>query len=308
MANTIAYAQVFQQALDEQMLSGAATGWMELNAALVKYNGGNEVKIPKMVMDGMADYDRSSGFVAGGVTLSWETHAMTMDRGRTFSLDAMDVNESNFVATGGAVMGMFQREKVIPEVDAYRLSAIATKAINATQSVDYTAASATILATLRGQIAVIQDNIGENAPLVISMSFAAANVLDMADNIAKQLGVADFVQGNVTLKVRAIDGIPIIRVPSARMKTAYVFNDGTTEGQTAGGFTADVAAQDINWIISARRSIIAISKTDKMRIFTPDVNQSADAWKMDYRKYHDIWVPDNKVAGIYACTVALPGN
>lgn len=35
------------------------------------------------------------------------------------------------------------------------------------------------------------------------------------------------------------------------------------------------------------------------RIFTPDENQKADAWKFDYRLYHDMFVYENKVKGIY---------
>ncbi|MNI93671.1 hypothetical protein D3C73_1516580 [compost metagenome] len=82
------------------------------------------------------------------------------------------------------------------------------------------------------------------------------------------------------------------------MKSAYVFKDGSTSGQTSGGFAADAAAKNINWIISARNTPIGISKTDKVRIFTPDENQKADAWKLDYRKYHDLLVPDNKLATV----------
>lgn len=38
-----------------------------------------------------------------------------------------------------------------------------------------------------------------------------------------------------------------------------------------------------------------MSKTDKMRIFDPETNQKARAWAMDYRKFHDIWIPARKV-------------
>ena len=31
----------------------------------------------------------------------------------------------------------------------------------------------------------------------------------------------------------------------------------------------------------------------------PDENQKADAWKFDYRLYHDLFVYENKVKGIY---------
>ena len=49
---------------------------------------------------------------------------------------------------------------------------------------------------------------------------------------------------------------------------------------------------------------IAINKTDKLRVFTPDVNQKADAWKIDFRKYHDLWIKKQKENQIFVCTKA----
>lgn len=85
--NTIAYATLFQQALDKQAVAKLTSGWMDANAGQVIYNGGKEVKIPKINMDGLGDYDRSKGFTDGAVTLEYETKVMTMDRGRSFMLD-----------------------------------------------------------------------------------------------------------------------------------------------------------------------------------------------------------------------------
>ena len=45
-------------------------------------------------------------------------------------------------------------------------------------------------------------------------------------------------------------------------------------------------------------SPIAVSKTDNIKIITPEANQFADAWDIDYRKYHDLFVPENKKAVI----------
>lgn len=300
MANVIEYAKVFQTELDKQMVAGSTTGWMELNSNLVKYNGGNEVKIPKILMDGMGDYDRATGFVGGSVTFSYETHQLTQDRGRSFSLDSQDVDETNFVATAGAVLGEFQRTKVIPEVDAYRYSKIASLAIAGSKaSGGYTASKTDILDKLIADIYTIQDAVGEGVPLCICLNTSIASTLDLADKIEKRLDVMAFEKGVFSLKTKAIDGIPIVRVPSARMKTAYTFADGSTAGQEAGGFAADGGAKDINWAICAMDSVIAVSKTDKVRIFDPNTNQTADAYKVDYRKYHDLWIPENKLAGIF---------
>ena len=232
--NTLEMAKIFQQSLDKQMGIEATSGWMESNAVNVKYNGGDTVRMPRISTTGMARYDRGEGFNQGSVTLSYDDYKLTQDRGRTFQLDSMDVDESNFIASAGTVMGEFQRLHVVPEVDAYRYSRIAALAKNAHRTTDgFTPSETNILAQIDKEITDLQDAIGE------------------------------------------------------------------TE-QEAGGFKADTTAKSINWIIISRRAPIAISKTDKVRIFAPDVNQKADAWKLDYRKFHDIWIPTNKLAGVWA--------
>lgn len=129
--NTLATATLFQNTLDKAAVREAVTGWMDANAGQVKYSGGAEIKIPKMSVQGLADYDRDNGYQQGGVTLEYETRKMTQDRGRLFHLDPMDIDENNFVTTAAAVMGEFQRTFVIPEIDAYRISKIATETITA---------------------------------------------------------------------------------------------------------------------------------------------------------------------------------
>lgn len=301
--NTLELATIFQNKLDAQLAAKATTGWMEANAGQVIYNGGNTIKIPKITLVGLGNYNRDDGFPQGATTLEYEAKTMTMDRGRTFQLDAMDVNETNFVASAGTVMGEFQRLMVVPEIDAYRYSSIYKAANGASQvRAGYTPDADTILEALEEDIAKVEDVVGENAPLIITMSIPCRSILNQAKNITHYIDVADFTAGGITTKVKRFNEIPIIAAPSAVMKSAYDFNAGAST--TAGGFTAASGAVQINWIIMLQTAPIAVSKTDKIRIFAPDTNQKADAWKLDYRKYHDLWIPDNKVKGIYVCAKA----
>lgn len=303
--NTLQYSQQFQTVLDAQMLASATSAFMEANAGQVKYDGGDTVHIPEISMQGLAKYDRDEGFNQGSVTLKFNPYKMTQDRGRTFQLDSMDVNETNFVATAGTVMGEFQRTQVIPEIDSYRYSKIAALATAENKvTTGFTPAVATILEKLETEITDIQDVVGEDEGLIIVMSTKLRTILNNADKFNRYLNVAEFKNGSVNTTVKSFNDIPILGVPSARMKTAYVFNDGKTANQQAGGFKADTGAKDINWIIMPQRAPIAVSKTDKVRVFTPDVNQKADAWKIDYRKYHDLWIPKNRFAAIRVNTGA----
>ncbi len=294
--NTMEYAAVFMEELDHQLVEGSTTGWMEENAGQVQYNGGAEVKIPKMQMSGLGNYDREGGFAKGAVTVTYETKELTQDRGRTFQLDAMDVDETNFAAMAGNVMGEFQRTKVIPEIDAYRYSKIAELAEAAGKTKNYTPAVDTIFENLMNDITEVRDKAGECTEVVIAMSAKVAGLLDLAKGGTNVLQSGVFQQGSAELKIKEIDGCPIIRVPSARFQTKYTFLDGVTDAE--GGFAAAEDAKDINWMILVKNAPVAVSKTDVTRIFDPMTNQNANAWKIDYRKYHDLWIMDNGMDGI----------
>ena len=117
--------------------------------------------------------------------------------------------------------------------------------------------------------------------------------------IAGKITAAAFSQGGINTQVPSIDGVPIISTPANRMYTAVTIYDGATEGQKQGGYVKGSTALDINFMILLRTTPIALTKQDIMRIFDPTVNQKLNAWQMDYRRFHDIWVLDNKLDSIY---------
>lgn len=290
MANTIEYAKVFQQELDKQILEGATSGWMEENATQVIYNGGAEIKMPRMSLQGLGSYSRDEGYVNGAVTYSFETFTLTQDRGRRFRIDAIDVDESGFGMAAATVASEFQRTKVIPEIDAYRYAKLA-EAASITE--EYTPDKSTIMSQLLSQLSQVRDITGGEGDVVIAMSRPVYDKLMLSGEVNYSVDTDTFTQGSIDFTVKTINGVPVIPVPSARMKTAYVFSaDGD------GGFTPAPDAKDVNWLICPRTAPIAVSKTDNVKIITPEVNQFADAWDVDYRKYHDLFVPENKRAAI----------
>lgn len=300
--NTLATATLFQNKLDKVAIQEAVTGWMDANAGQVIYNGGAEVKIPKMSVQGLGDYDRDNGYQQGGVTLEYETRKMTQDRGRKFQLDPMDVNENNFVTTAAAVMGEFQRMYVVPEIDAYRLSKIATEAITAKKAgmvtYGYTpgAEQTSALRKLKEGIKAVR-NMGYNTPLIVHAT--PDFIMELELELAGKITAVTFSQGGINTQVPSVDGVPLISTPSNRMYTAIKINDGKTGGQEQGGYKKGDTAKDINFMILPRTTPIAITKQDIMRIFDPTVNQKLNAWQMDYRRFHDLWVLDNKIDSVY---------
>ncbi|HCT93000.1 MAG TPA: hypothetical protein DF613_16700 [Lachnospiraceae bacterium] len=300
--NTLATATVFQQQLDKLAVEEAVTGWMDANAGQVRYNGGAEVKIPKMSVQGMGDYDRDNGYAQGSVTMTYETRTMTQDRGRKFQLDPMDVDETNFVTTASAVMGEFQRTQVVPEIDAYRISKIATEAETAKKAgmieYGYTpgATGTSALRKAKEGIKAVR-NMGYNGPLVIHAT--PDFILELELELAGKISAVTFSKSGVDTKVPSVDDTPILSTPSNRMYTSITIYDGATKGQEGGGYAKGTSAKNVNFLVLPRTTPIAVTKQDVMRIFDPLTNQKANAWQMDYRRFHDLWVLDNKLDSIY---------
>ena len=271
MANNIEKVDLIQKMLDKAMVQGAVTGFMEANAGPVKYNGGDEIKIPSIAMDGLKDYDRQLGFAEGDVTLVYQTERLTQDRGTGFTVDEMEV--------------------VVPEVDSYRLSKIA-KLVGKDRRSAYTAAANSVYKELQNDIGGVRDAVGSDVPLVVILSSTIATMLSTSTEISKKLDVTNFKRGEIETRVKVIDEVPILPAPTARMNSRITINKADK-----GGYAKAEGAQAINWIICPRSAPIAVSKTDKMRLFDPETWQKARAWHLDYRKFHELWIPKNKLDG-----------
>lgn len=308
--NTLEYATLLQKKLDASATQGLTSGWMDANAGQVEYNGGNKVKMPDISTSGLKDYDRDNGYPQGSVSLTFKDYEMTKDRGTSFQLDAMDVNETNFIMNATSVIGDFQKENVLPEIDAYRYSKLYEILKKAGKSTEYTAAVKTVWEKLQADIACVRDEVGEDTPLVVTISMPVKTMLESDEKFNKVVNVAEFKSGVISTKIKEFNNSFFKPVPSSRMKTSYVFKDGKTDGQKDGGFAVAAGAANINWIITPQRAPIAVTKQDKMKIIDPNTYQKADAWFIGYRRYHDIWLPErrHKQCWVNAEEVAAQNN
>ena len=123
MPNNITLAQQFVPLLDEIYKLTSLTSGLDGSPELVK-EGANagELIIPMLEMQGLGDYDRNSGYVDGDVTLTNATVRCNFERGRMFTVDNMDDQETANIAFG-RLAGEFIRTKVVPELDAFRFAA-----------------------------------------------------------------------------------------------------------------------------------------------------------------------------------------
>lgn len=291
MANTIALAQKYLPLLDEVYKASSRTAI--LDSTKVDIVNGNTIKVFKTSMDGLGNYNRNTGFTNGDVTGTWETLTLSKDRGRSFIVDRMD-NEETIGMAFGTLAGEFIRTKVAPEIDAYTFAKIAGTSGILSANADITVGTTDVSSLIdTAEMQMNEEEVpGEGRILFISETAYAG----------LRAKIVRSVQNDVTginKEVETYDGMQIVRVPQSRFYTAITLYDGTTSSQTAGGFVGTTGGYKINFMIVHPSAVTKVVKHVLPRIFTPEQYQNADAWKFDYRIYHDTFVYDNKVKGIY---------
>lgn len=306
MANSIDYAAIFNQQLDDKFAISLRTGWMENTTPGIVYNGGKYVKIPKMSVDGLGTM---SAYKAPDMdhSLTWEDKELQYYRGANFAIGRYDVDETNFVDNATNVIRTVTEQQMRPEVDKLRIAGVAQAGINAGNVAFGDVDQSTVLSALLSDINTVQDKIGEDEQLYIQISTVVKGMLEASTEAVKFLNLRDYVVKSFTTRVEAINDQYLIGTPSSYMKSMFDLYDGRTAGQLDGGVVASAAANDISWIIASRRAVDALAYPQVTKIISPDMNQDGEYWKIMMSMYHGIWTFDNKTDGILVrCSDTLP--
>ena len=286
MGNSIAKFKNYIALLDEVYKQSAKTTVLDSDNSLIRQGvNANEIVVPKISMDGLADYSRNSGYVQGDVTLTLETMQYDYDRGRSFTVDAMDNEETAGVAFG-RLASEFIRTKTVPELDAYRFAKYAGTTGISKVSSGATLSSGThvLMALLVGQNTLDEDEV----PAEERYLFITPSLYNLATNVDNTKSKAVF------------DGFAgIVKVPQARFYTAVTLKDGTTSGEEAGGFAKASGGKDINFMIIQKQAVVQYQKHTVNKVVSPEENQKSDGWMFFFRAYGLTDVYENKAAGIY---------
>lgn len=290
MANSIALAEKFLPILDEIYKRESLTARLDAKTKPVEFGGVNEIKIFKTSVVGLGNYSRSTGYPAGDVTASWETIALTQERGRAFAIDRMDDEETLGMAFG-KLAGEFIRTQVVPEVDAYRFSRWASWAnVSTTNAAALANAAATLAAIDVASGTLDDDEVPQEGRLLF---IAQPQYRQLTAAVTRSLEN----QSTYDRRLRQLDEMTIIPVPQGRFYTAITMNAGALSNQ--GGYSKAGGATNLNFILMHPTAVEQATKLANLKIFSPEENQLTDSWLFQYRLYHDAWVYDNKVDGVY---------
>ena len=296
MANEITLFKQYVSMLDEVYKLSSLTSDLDGASDLAKQGANaNELIIPKLSMQGLADYSRNGGYIDGDVTLTNESVRCNFDRGRMFTVDTLDNAETAGLAFG-RLAGEFIRTKVVPELDAFRLAAYA-------QTTGISTVTGAALSTGAGVVEAIRAAINkmdeDEVPQEQRYLYITPTLLGLVEDL------------DTTKSKKVLEGFAkITKVPQSRFYTKIAQKSGkiitTGEGQdasttdeTAGGYAKASDGKNINFMVIHKPALIQYQKHTVPKVITPEHNQTADAWKFGYRTVGIADAYENKVAGIY---------
>lgn len=284
MANAIELAKSYVPLLDEVYAREVLTSDLDGAPELVQQGANaNELIIPRMSMQGLADYSRNSGYVQGDVTLKNETVKCNFDRGRMFWVDSMDDLETAGVAFG-RLAAEFIRTKVGPELDAFRFATYCSETGVGKKQETLADGAAVISALSTGATAMDEAEVPETDRYL----YITPTLYRLVTNL------------DTTKSREILDSFTkIVRVPQSRFYTAIDQLSGGT-GEEAGGYEKAEDASDLNFMIVHKPAVIQYHKHTAPKIVTPDANQDGDAYKYGYRLVSIADIYANKLAGVYA--------
>lgn len=282
----IALFKTYINLLDEVYKQSSKTADLDINGALVKAGANaNEIVVPKLSMNGLGEYSRNGGYTDGEVDLTNETVQFNYDRGRRFTVDAMDNEETAGVAFG-QLSSEFIRTRVVPEMDAMRFAKYAsTDGISKVATgADLKTGEEVLAALVAAKNKMDEDEVPEENR-ILYITPTCHNLVYAVDTTKSKEVLNSFAK--------------VVKVPQSRFYTAINLLDGKSEGEEKGGYEKAEGAKDINFMIIHKGAPLQYPKHTVNKVIEPKDNQQSDGYLFFYRAYGLADVYENKVAGIY---------
>ena len=284
MANSIALAERYLAVTDKVYKAASKTIDLDFANSDIQFIGANTAKVAKVSMDGLGTFSRDTGYPVGDVTLTWETLTLGQDRGKQIHIDRYDNEESLGQAFDNMAIE-FERQKVVPEIDAYCFAKMYAGTGNTVATGAITVGTTDVPALVEeGEAELDIAEVPREGRLLFVSPVAYQG---LKAKITRYLAN----EGTVNRNVEYFDDMKVIIVPPARFASAITL--GTN------GYTPATGGYYLNFMIVHPDAVKKAVKHNMPKIFSPDVVQDSDSWLLDYRAYYDCFVLDEKAKGIY---------
>lgn len=270
------YATIFSNVLRELYGQELTCDDLYHSNSDIQIVNGKDIKIPKLSVSGYKDHTRGGSFNSGTYSNGYETKTLDHDRDIEFTVDPLDVDETNLVVTVSNIQNRFEKTQAIPELDSYTYSKIYTEAKRVNAKIKTTAlTSANVLSDFDDNLEAFAE---AGVPLDRAILYATPSykkLLKNAEGIQRTLEVSS--SSGIDRRVRSLDDInKIVEVPSARMKSLFDFTDGCK---------VDSTAKQIDYILIDPEAQVSRVKYAYIKMFTPGTDsRTADNYMYQNRK------------------------
>lgn len=277
------------------------------------FNRAGVIKLPKGSSGGLANYKAvnqstpaadyvhyqttgGDGYKRNDAKLEFEEFNLQCNRGVEFQIDRVEGKKIDDLLLT-YVVSQFPRTSVVPEVDAFRFAYIASRANLSygnlvTEAPTADGGANDIFTLLSNDLAKLFDMGVPEDKQVIFISPENYNLLVNSNKVTRYLGVSEFDYGGLNVKIDTFLGRPLIKVPSSRFFNKITLTDN--------GFAPADGAKSINYMIVSADTTLIFDILGRMHVYDSDnVHLGFDGWAVDYHLYHGIYIPDNKVPGIF---------
>ncbi|MGG1878267.1 hypothetical protein ABDI30_11955 [Paenibacillus cisolokensis] len=285
MPNSINYAERYQAELDQIIVQNTLTNLIETPS--VNWMGARTFHVPHLEVSGYKPHSRNGGYNQGTVEVTHDPYTLQFDRDIEFFVDKADVDESNYAASAANVTREFIIRHAGPEIDAYRFSKMATKAIDLGQATEETIDPTGVIVALKRDIAKVRKYGVAN--LVCYVSSEVMDAIELYKEGKGQINI-DNEGTKIETRVTVLDGVRLVEVFDVdRFYSSFDFTDG---------FVPSTGAKELNWIIVNKGSIIAKAKISSIYFFEPGAHTKGDGFLYQNRLYHDLFVLKYQASGL----------
>lgn len=329
------------KAWDKVYKQEAMSSMLDTNNARVEFTGAKTVRIGKWQNGGLHDYYRNNigddrvayngmagvgenkidgnaagqinefvghpgfGYQRSATRFVWEEFTLKCDRAAAFQIEYFDNEESGEALITDGVKEI-SRTTIVPEVDAYTFSTIASycsPALGNLVSYDLNGTDLKPLAELNKAFLYFSNNEVPIKDQLVFVSPNYMNALRQTNEVTKFLAQTDFDNKDISFTITKYEGRQLVEVAPERFRT-----DILLFGQE--GYTWKETSRPINFLMVSKEAVTHVTKYDKVKVISGDLNLAGngfDGYTIYARIYHDVFVPDNKRVGLYCCVNATDG-
>ncbi|WP_338912773.1 capsid protein [Clostridium perfringens] len=290
------YAKELANAYPYVLYSGRL--WSTDNSKKYKVVDAKTIKIPRLSTTGRVDGDRTKiGDFSQNFSNDWETKELKNHRIWQTLVHPQDVNQTNQVASITNITQTMNETQKFPELDAMMFSTLYTLKNAKTAITSETAElnSKTALAKFDAMMDAMDEGLVPPTGRILYVDTFTKTLLDNAVAIVRTNG-----DKTLSRSVSRLDEVDIVGVPTALMKTGYIFNDGKTSGQENGGITAKEDAEDMAMILVHPSAILPIVSYSFAQLQDPSALTQGKYVYFE-ESFEDVFILDKRVAAIQVC-------